>query len=223
MPPTFEFDPKVQRYRYKSGTKSGRFISRQAIASLIESHIEQEQNRLGAIADLLLTKKIRVSEWEQSVAKELKLGHINAYLLGRGGKNATTPRDWGLLGQKLKVEYGYLRGFSQEILDGKLSEAQIKARLRLYQDAYHKSYELARLEGHIENGWKWERRRRNAKESCASCIGYEGRGWSAIGTLPNPGEGCECMSACRCHKEFSKDEKRPKDMLLKQSFGWLAS
>lgn len=209
MPREYEFDGNSQRYRITSGPGKGQFVSAQAIASLTESYIEQSKESIQKITQSLLDGSLRVGEWERQVAQQLKYGHINSYLLGRGGlarMQGDKDRNYAIAGNILKGQYQYLRGFSQDILAGKLTEAQILSRMDLYIDAFHSTYERARQESHIADGYKRERRIRNAKESCSDCIEYAARGWQAIGSLPNPGQNCACISNCRCHKEYSKEE-----------------
>ena len=37
---------------------------------------------------------------------------------------------------------------------------------------------------------------------CTDCIGWSEMGWQALGTLPPPGERCQCLFNCRCSLEY---------------------
>ncbi len=215
----FIFNPKTQRYHYKSGAGRGQFVPTTAVRFMMTRNIEQTQGDIRAIGQLLVSGKISLATWEETTAKALKNLHIQSYLLGRGGKNAMTQRDYGLIGQRLKSEYQYLRQFAEQIKSEPMSQAEFFRRLEMYASAGSGLYEKARTEGHIKSDFRWERRIRTKTESCQSCIGFESMGWQPIGTLPAPTESCECRSNCGCVKEFAKE--KPRDFIRR--FGWLDS
>lgn len=218
MSPQFTFDRKSQRYRYKD---SGKFVSSEAVRNLTEKHIDQLKTDINTIADKLVEGKINVATWEETTARALKDLHIENFTLGRGGLRQVSARDYGIIGSELKKEYQYLRGFSQDILAGKLSEAQLRDRVSKYVDSAYGTYELGRAESHRDAGYNWERRIRNAAISCDSCVTYAARGWVMIGGTPAIGSDCECRSRCRCHKEYSDNHKRPTDSLLTARWGFI--
>lgn len=202
------FNPKTQRYHYKQGAGRGQFVPMTAVRFMMQRNIEQTQVDIKTIGELLINKKISLSTWEETTAIALKNLHIQSYLLGRGGKNAMEQRDYGLIGQRLRNEYQYLRRFAEEIRTKGISKAEFFRRLDLYSNAGSGLYEKARTEGHLKSDFAWEKRVRTKTESCQSCIAYEGLGWQPIGTLPAPTERCECRSNCGCIKEFSKEKPR---------------
>ena len=217
----FAFDRSSQRYRVTSGPGKGQYISATAVLELTEKYIDQLKTDVSTVADKLVEGKITVATWEETTAKTLKELHLNSYALGKGGVAQMSSRDYGIIGSELRSEYEYLRGFSQDILKGELSEAQLRDRLSLYIDAAYSSYERGRFESHRSNGYNWERRYRNSAQSCSSCVVYAARGWQPLGSQPHIGEACECGNRCRCHKEYSKDRRRPKDSLLTQNWGYI--
>lgn len=220
MSPQFTFDQKSQRYRYKD---SGKFVSAEAVRNLSEKYIDQLKTDIGTIADKLAEGKINVTTWEETTARALKDLHLNQFLLGRGGLKQVSQRDYGIIGSELKKEYQYLRGFSQDILAGKMTREQFRDRVFKYVDSSYGTYELGRAESHREAGYNWERRTPNAAVSCDSCVVYAARGWQPLGTLPAIGDECECKSRCRCHKEYSDNHKRPTDSIISSRFGWVGA
>jgi hypothetical protein len=75
------------------------------------------------------------------IRDRLKRIYLSEYMLGRGGKNAMTPSDYGRVGNMLRDQYEYLRSFALDIQDGKLSEAQIGARTQLYHESAIQAFE----------------------------------------------------------------------------------
>jgi hypothetical protein len=220
----FEFDPKTHRYRYK---KSGKFLGREAMKALTQKAINQVENDLLVIADLLVDRKISLTTWEQQTQEGLRRLHTWQYHLGIGGQANFKAEDQAVLNNRLVEEFGYLRGFTEALNSGNLSEAQFRYRLNLYVNNTDNTYELAFYKGHIRNGFKWERRKRSKDDSCAECFFYESLGWRTIGNLPNPGSQCSCKANCGCFKEFSNEDLIPADagfagvLVANQSWGWL--
>lgn len=223
----FFWDKKLQRYRYgpDAGTTSGQFVRVEALQNLIGQYIDVRKQQARALTEQLFNGNLSVSAWESAIARELKEAHILTYSIGKGGMKQMNSRDFGLLGQRLKKEYGYLRQFSKDILDGKLSQAEIMARLDLYQNSLYPTYNQGQTEGHIESGFRWERRILTPAEHCESCIAYANRGWSPIGTLPAIGEGSKCKMNCKCRKEFNAEMVKPQNSqrVLGQRFGWIGN
>ncbi|MBD2005629.1 MULTISPECIES: hypothetical protein [Cyanophyceae] len=216
----FLFDAKTQRYRYKD---SGKFVGDTAVRNLTQKAIGQIGADLGTIGDLLVQGKISVATWEKQTALALKNLHTWNYMLGVGGQKNMTASDYGILGNQLKTQYEYLRGFANDLRTTGMTQAQFQARLQLYANAGHGTYERARLKAHTNAKFNWERRIRTKANSCPPCIGYEARGWQPIGTLPNPMQDCDCRSRCGCYKRFSKSKTKPQDSLLSRNYGWVGS
>lgn len=211
---TWQFSTKTQRYK---DTKTGKFLSAEKLTQLLRTNNSQLSEALSGIADLIVSDKITVGEWEQQTATILKNLHIQSYLLGKGGKAALTQRDYGLIGQKLQVQYRYLRGLSTDLILGRLSEKQFRARTQLYVNKSSAMFHAGVFEAHKAAGFMFERRVQSALESCQSCINYAAVGWVAIGTLPNPSDRCECFSGCRCSKLYSRE--KPEDLVVRVKRG----
>jgi len=214
----FIWDKKSQRYRYKD---SGKYVGREAVQNLTRKAIAQSENTIAKVSKKMISGDIKVADWEKEVAKELRKIHSSQYLLGIGGHKNMTNIDYGVLGGEIKHELKYLRKFAQELTTKGMSEGQFNHRLTMYLEASTGTYEKARIKSHRRAGYRWEKRIRTKRESCIPCISYAQMGWQPIGSLPNPTENCTCRSNCGCYKRFSKEVVKPKDSLLKQSWGWL--
>ena len=115
--------------------------------------------------------------------------------------------DWGSIGGMLKEQYGWLKGFYQEVLAGDLSEAAIAMRARMYINSAREAYEralgrVAARAGMDEESWATGFVR---TEHCEDCLGYEAEGWQEIGHFPTPGDGSTiCLTSCHCSKHYRK-------------------
>ena len=217
MPPNFYFDRATQRYRDQ---ETGRFISQSRMRSLLGGHINQVREDLTTIGELLINGRISLPTWEQETRTALKALHTSSYLLGIGGEANMSQRDYGILGQQIRSQYEFLRGFAEELINTGMSEAAFRSRLEMYAWAARGSHEMGKLEGHVRAGFTWERRIRTKSNSCSPCISYAAAGWQPIGSLPHPTRDCECRANCGCYKRFSRGEQRPEDF-LNQRFGWI--
>ena len=208
-PTSFYWNPSSQRYQYANGNKQGQFVREKDVTRITEKAITDTLKMGNKVTDNLLSGKINVSTWERQTAELIKNVSLYQYSLGIGGLKQMDWRDHAELNGKLNLQYQYLRTFSNEIIRGNLSEAQIAARAQMYYNKTRHFYEDGRLEGHSRNGYLWERRVIAASHSCSDCIRYSGMGWAKIGTLPNPGENCQCRANCRCVKYYSNSPILP--------------
>ncbi len=215
----FKFDRTSQRYRYKD---TGKFLSKSAMKSLTKKAIDLVERDLTVVNQLLIDRKITLAAWEEQTRNGLRDLHTWQYMLGVGGEGNFTASDRGVLNNKLKKEWGYLRGFVKDINDGKVSDGQFLYRANLYVNNTDNTFDLATYKSHSRAGYKWERRRRSKDDSCGECIFYERLGWRTLGNLPNPGNECSCKANCGCYKEFSKADFIPSDAgFLSHRWGWL--
>ena len=208
-PTSFYWNPSSQRYQYANGNKQGQFVREKDVIRITEKAITDTLKMGNKVTDNLLSGKINVSTWERQTAELIKNVSLYQYSLGIGGLKQMDWRDYAELNGKLNLQYQYLRVFSNEIIRGNLSEAQITTRAQMYYNKTRHFYEDGRLEGHSRNGYLWERRVIAASHSCSDCIRYSGMGWAKIGTLPNPGENCQCRANCRCVKYYSNSPILP--------------
>lgn len=212
----FYFDPTTVRYRDR---RTGQLVGFEAIKALSRQAVVRGVNKGVSITDQLLSGEFDLGEWERQIAESLKLLHLQQYKLSVGNM---TQRDYGIIGNRLRVEYRYLRNFALEIAAGMLSEAQIRQRIALYYNATYLSFERGRREAFSRAGARWERRILNSKVPCAQCPQYASLGWSPAGFLPNIGVECDCRSNCKCSFEYAFGTFAPGNQsILNQSFGWL--
>lgn len=199
----FTYDPKTLRYR----NDKGKFVPEKTVIEVANKYLANNRKLALDLAERLVSHDVTVPEWETAIAKLLKDAHLTAYSLGRPGELSSS--DYGRVGSQLKFQYRKLRNFSDEIISGKLSEAQIKNRTMLYFGKISESYWSGRRAINRVNGAMWERRHLGGVDHCSPCLIYRGMGWQPIGTLPLPTNLCDCQSNCRCYMEFSTSISRP--------------
>lgn len=216
MADEFSFDPRMLRYRNK---RTGRLVGLQKIKDLSRTLIQKRSRDAIALTDRMLANEISVGDWEMAIARSLKTLHLQQYKLSAGQMGA---RDYGIVGNRLRNEYRFLRNFSLEISSGRLSEAQIRQRVRQYYNATWATFERGRREGNRSAGAKWEKRLLNSRVPCAQCPGYASVGWVPVGFLPDIGRDCDCRSNCKCTFVYAFGVSPPDGQsLLTQHFGWI--
>jgi hypothetical protein len=139
MPRPWVFDATANRYR---DPKTGRFIGRARMLALRDTFVEAAKETVAELA-----ARVAQPGWLEAMREQLKQVYIDQYCLGRGGRNAMTPSDWGRVGNMLREQYKYLNDFAADIVAGKLSEAQIAARARLYMASSRQAFEKGKTYG----------------------------------------------------------------------------
>ena len=140
-----------------------------------------EKLRKGAgdgLVERLFAGEINHQQWALEARQEIKETFIVQYIAAHGGRRTMTQADWGRVGAMLKQQYRRLRGFEQDLIDGKLSEAQAKARLRMYYKASRQAFEQGRAYA---------------------------RGVPKLPAYPGDGS-TQCLSGCQCHWEHEETE-----------------
>lgn len=205
-PPGFVFDLRMAgggRYREVLASGSlGKMVSAKDITSLARNMADAQSDRLALLARDAVEGKLSPAMFEAAVRSELRNAYSANAALGRGGFQRMTAVEYGRNGATLRDEYQYLRGFAQDIADGKLTVAQAEARARLYGGKAYSRYtdEDARLRR--ESGEFTEEKwgpTRGDDQVCGDCSGFAAMGWQPLGTFPSPGDGSTaCLGACRC-------------------------
>jgi hypothetical protein len=210
--PRYVYVASVGRYR---DVNTGRFVAEQVVLDSMQDRIDDGFDRMESFLAAIVDEEseFALADWQQAMAVELRNMHYQMMLMGIGGMNNATPADYGRLGQTLKAEYEFLQGFANDIAAGKLSEAQIRARMELYANKIWYSFWAAKTEAMKRDaGATHEARELDpAAEHCTTHNGKEGcvelaaKGIQPIGTLPNPGDGSTpCLSNDKCRKVYYK-------------------
>lgn len=143
----FSWDNIVHRFRYGNG----RYVSTTTIENARQSLVDSLKVENEKLAQRLVDGKITVSQWEKEMRDNLRRVYTTQYLLGRGGINNMTQRDWGIIGNNLRQSYSYLRGYSTDLNNGRYSDEQIRAivaRMNLYANSTGLAYQRGMSEAH---------------------------------------------------------------------------
>jgi hypothetical protein len=162
-------------------------------------------------------RQMGTDAWREAMKEQVKAEYIRQYLAAKP-RDEMGPGDWGRIGGLLRGQYNYLDGFASEVARGRLSEAQIKARSRMYLRGAKQAYERANLEGKQSAGYREVRWVINpGLENCPDCRRFASMGWQKIEDDPFggcvPGEGCtRCLTNCGCRLDYRKRRQSLSDV-----------
>lgn len=199
----WSYDPISGRYR----GKNGRFLSQAAVEALVDGRIKKLDSQLKDFTKRLVNGDITIDQWQGSVREALKPAHIQAAMVGVGGKQALSQSDYGRIGQRLRSEYAYLQNFASDLLGGRISAPMALARIGLYAESVRGSYWEGTTIRREKEGYSLMRRILDAQAvHCQDCIGYAARGIVPLGAVPMPGQRCACRSRCKCRVEYLRQQ-----------------
>jgi hypothetical protein len=199
----WSYDSNLGRYR----RPSGQFMSQKAVMALVDGRIDKLGQQLRRFTQMLADGNITIDQWQGSVREAIKAAHIQATVLGHGGKDGMGSAEYGRIGQRLRAEYGYLQKFAGDILAGRVSTAMALSRIGLYAQSIRGSYWEGASIRQERQGYGMMRRVLDAQAvHCEDCIAYSRRGVVPIGSLPLPGQRCACRSNCKCSVQYYRQQ-----------------
>jgi hypothetical protein len=177
----------------------------------VEALVDGRINKLGAelrrFTRMLSTGDITLDQWQGSVREALKLVHVQAAIIGNGGRETMGAAEWGRIGQRLRVEYAFLQGFARDLLDGRVSYPMAAARIGLYAQSVRANYWEGVAIRSEKQGYSLMRRILDSQaKHCQSCLDYAARGVVPINSVPLPGQRCECRANCRCSVKYFRQQ-----------------
>jgi hypothetical protein len=200
---SWRYDPISGRYR----GANGRFLSARAVEALVDGRINKLGTELRRFTRMLGDGDITLDQWQASVREALKLVHVQAAIIGNGGRETMGAADWGRIGQRLRVEYAYLQNFANDLLGARVSTAQSLARIGLYAQSVRSTYWEGTTIRSEKQGYSLMRRILDGQaEHCQDCLDYAARGVVSIGSLPLPGQRCACRANCRCSVKYFRQQ-----------------
>lgn len=203
-PPTsWSFDVDAQRYRWPN---TGRLVPYVRVKGLVERRQADARKDMAAHTKALLDGRMTPDAWRDAMRGTIRSVHVQLRVVGAGGPDQMTPREYGRLGASLKREYKYLDAFARDIAAGNLSNAEIALRASMYGGAsVLGEYEKARHFAH--KGAAYDEKRRvpmGDERVCATCVREAARGWVPI---DEPGfvlGATECKTGDRCGFEYRR-------------------
>lgn len=175
-PSPWVWEQNTKRYR---NTQTGQFVGNRQMVQLRDRFIDAQKDKMDNLATRLANKEIALRGWESGMRSQIRQTFIDQYVLGKGGRNRMTQADWGRVGRMARTQYEYASQFARDIADGKLSEAAIASRSKLYVESSSQAFE---------------------RGQSASYGGFE---------LPAyPGDGqTVCRSNCKCHWNITETDE----------------
>lgn len=200
---SWSYDPISGRYR---GT-NGRFLSQSAVEALVDGRINRLSADLRRYTNMLSRGDLTLDQWQATIRQRLKLTHIQAAVIGNGGKERMGPADWGRIGQRIRAEYRYLQAFAADILAGRVSTPMAFARIGLYAESVRGTYWEGTAIRQEKQGYSLMKRILDSQaKHCQDCLDYAARGIVPIGSLPMPGQRCACRSNCKCRIKYFRQQ-----------------
>lgn len=193
------YDPKSRRYR----EKNGRFVGQAKMKELRNDFIDAQRLRARDLTEQMADRKITWNQWQREMQSLIRVTHVDLLALGSGGRRQVSQKAWDDLAFKtLPVQYGYLKDFAQNILDGKVSRAQALVYAEHYIGTAVQTYTSGQRDQALSNDLTQEKNvLGGSQHTCEDCKAESRRGWVKIGTLSLPGTR-ECRGNCRCHIEM---------------------
>ena len=197
------YDQRTGRYR----NEKGRFLSQKAVEALVDGRIDKLDTTLRRVTKMMAEGNITLDQWQGSVREAIKAAHIQAAIIGHGGKDSMGASEYGRIGQRLRSEYAFLQNFANEILSGRISAPMAVARISLYAHSVRGSYWQGLELRKQSEGYGMMRRILDPQaQHCSDCPAYAARGIVPLGTLPMPGQRCACRARCRCTVQFYRQQ-----------------
>jgi hypothetical protein len=202
--PEYQYEPKLRRYRSK---KTGRFLRKEAIASLTQGHVENVKSDLTKVSQLLIDGKINLKTWQTTTAETLKILHVQEYLLGVGGQGAIEKEDYLEIARELKNQYAYLRNFAVDLTMGKMTPKEALNRTGMYAESGKVSFFRGERTAAKRAGLSFARRILTPGHiHCSQCPRYQARGVVPIEDVVMPTVACDCMYNCKCRVEYLRSD-----------------
>jgi len=199
----WSYDRNSGRYR----DEKGRFLSQSSVEKLVDARIDKLENSLKRFTRMLSNGDITLDQWEASVREAIKGAHIQAAIVGYGGKDQMGSGEYGRIGQRLRSEYAYLQGFARDLLEQRVSAPMAAARIGLYAQSVRGSYWQGTELRKQQQGYGLMRRILDPQaQHCQDCLDHAARGIAPIGSLPMPGQRCACRARCKCRVEYFRQQ-----------------
>jgi hypothetical protein len=199
----WSYDRNAGRYR----DERGKFLSQAAVQKLVDGRIGKLETQLKQFTRMLGNGSISLDQWQGSVREAIKAAHIQAAIIGHGGRGNMGSAEYGRVGQRLRSEYAYLQNFASDLLGRRISAPMSLARISLYAQSVRGSFLQGEETQKQKQGFSLMRRKLDAQaQHCQDCIVYAARGVVPIGVVPLPGQRCACRAHCRCSVEYFRQQ-----------------
>ena len=205
--PNYRWEPGAGvtgRYR---DTRTGRFLAPKVVRDELDRYLLNSAEPVNDLAQRLRDGTINLEDWHTAMRREIKNAHLNAMAEAVGGYNNMTPADYGRAGQRIREEYGFLRGFADDIASGKQRlDGTLQRRGQMYIDSARKTFYKG-IEAATERGGITHIRSvLNPADHCAECVALDKRWYSIAGGAYTPPGNRICRSNCKCSEEYGIEQ-----------------
>ena len=210
-----KYDRRTGQYR----GDDGKFVPRQEVLRFVDREIQINQVRMKAHTRLLIDQKIDLAEWQNRMAQTLKDSHLRVSMLAAGGKEQTTKRHYGAVGNQLRKQYDYLNNFANDLYEGKLTPTKALKRAAMYAESVKITFSRSEQISRMDEGFNAAKRvlDSNARH-CSECIDHQRTEWTSIEEITPVGTDCSCQNKCRCRIVWARiDPKLLNQGILAQS------
>jgi len=191
----FTFTPRTGRFR---DVASGRFVPETRVRTAVDATVDLSSERMGELAGRLRSGEITLAQFQAQHQAAIKDVHVANALAAYGGREQMDASKWGVVGQRIRTEYGYARQLVADVLDGKQPlNGRFDQRVKSYAQSGRVTFEAVRGRQRRDAGEREEMNVLHAAESCSSCKSQSARGWVQIGGLVPVGSRA-CRGNCRC-------------------------
>lgn len=123
-------------------TETEAHVDEQRVRALAAEERAFTNERAITVMDEYSDGQMGAAEVERQMRELIKGGSIRQYMISRGGAKQMGRSDYGVIGRRLRDQYGYLSGFMNDLES--LTPGQRRARAQLYISATHYLYERGR-------------------------------------------------------------------------------
>ena len=185
--------------RYRD--ERGRFVASSTVRRELDRYLDTA-DPAKALAEALRGRQVSLADWEVAMRRHVKNTHLNAVAMERGGYANMRPQDYGRVGQIVREQYGYLRGFANDIASGKQRlDGTLGTRAKLYSQAARTSLYKSKA-ANMSGGVPHQRSIRSARDSCRQCLDLDRKVFRIDDpSFPLPGQRI-CRANCQCHLEY---------------------
>jgi hypothetical protein len=199
----WSYDQRTSRFR----DEKGRFLSEKGVEALVDGRIDKIDSQLRRFTRMLADGAITLDQWQGSIREAIKAAHLQAAMIGHGGRSGMGAAEYGRIGQRLRQEYAYLQGFALDLLEQRSSAPMALARISLYAQSVRGSFwEGASIRKEQQGYGLMQRVLDPTAQHCSDCVGYASRGIVPIGSVPLPGQRCACRARCRCSVRYFRQQ-----------------
>lgn len=124
------YDPSARRW-----LDDDRPLTPRQVVVLRNAFADRYADLFAELSDDLSAGRIGLQAWADDFAELLGRYLSSQFIFGRGGIDAMDDRDWLRVAKIIDDQQGYFSGFVEDVLDGTVTEAQLRARAASYANA----------------------------------------------------------------------------------------